>query len=76
MARDVNIAFSRLWLACVMDDVRKAGVKGLSKAWVWTSDRRTWEFHFGDFFDCFNASNAYEARAKGWESFLRKTPSK
>jgi hypothetical protein len=79
MIRSTMIAFDRAWLACVMLKVRDRGIKhpnkGRGKAWVWTSDRRTWEFHYKpcdgcEFFTAIAASNAYEAKAKGWEEYL------
>ena len=77
--RSTIIAFDRAWLACVMLKVRDHGIKhpckGRGKAWVWTSDQRTWEFHYKpcdgcEFFTAIAASNAYEAKAKGWEEYL------
>jgi hypothetical protein len=53
-----------------MKDVREVlGYRESKKAWVWTSDRKSWEFHYGDFYDYFHASDAYEARAKSSKRF-------
>ena len=74
---DVNIAFSRQHLAVVHKDVRKAfpDIKNPMKAaWVHHSRslRDTWEFHGPeDFYYCMSASNAYDARAKGWDAYLK-----
>ena len=66
-------AFSPMFLKDVLAEVRAIVPKPeIKKAWVWTSDRRTWEFHFGEFYDYFHASDAYEAYAKGWEAWLRR----
>jgi hypothetical protein len=41
-------------------------------AWVWCAGRGRWEFHGPDqyYWNC-RASNAYDARAKGWDAWLR-----
>jgi hypothetical protein len=66
-----DLSFSRTLLRWTLEDVsRYVPAERRKKAWVWTSDRRTWEFHFEDFFDCFHASDAYEARSKGWSNWL------
>lgn len=72
MSADVNVSFCRTLLADTIDDVRSAepGIV-TAKAWVWSGDRRTWEFHFGEFYWHGNASNAYEARALGWSAWLK-----
>jgi hypothetical protein len=69
---DVNVAFCRHLLKLTLEDVRKADpdVK-LRDAWVYHySGTDDWEFHFGDFYWHGSADNAYDARAKGWESWL------
>lgn len=70
---DINIAFSRTLLSVVVADVRKYDSKiQIQKAWVHSTDRRTWEFHGPDkFYTHFRADNAFEARAKGWQAWLR-----
>jgi len=42
----------------------------LRSAWVWDAGRGRWEFHFGDFYWHGRASNAYDARYKGWMAWL------
>jgi hypothetical protein len=48
----------------------------LKKAWVIKTSSLTaspmWEFHYGDFFWCDSADNAYDARAKGWLAWMRR----
>jgi hypothetical protein len=66
-------SFSRLFLKGVLAEVAEIVPKNdMKKAWVWTSDRRTWEFHFGDYFDYFHASDAYEGRAKGRQNWMAR----
>jgi hypothetical protein len=67
-----DLHLSRLLLTSIFGAVKAEGIKDYRKAWVWTSDRRTWEFHYRNHLDCFSASNAYEARAKGWANYLRQ----
>jgi hypothetical protein len=76
-----ELAFSRALLRETISEVAQL-VPDYRKAWVHISDRRArrrvWEFHYQGrscaegFFDVVSASDAYEARAKGWELFLRK----
>lgn len=70
---DIGTAFARFLLAEVVKDVRQhvPDVK-LRDAWVY-SYGRTWEFHYKDFFWHGRADNAYDARAKGWGAYLRKS---
>jgi hypothetical protein len=69
----MNTTFSRLLLKGALEEVRKLiPAKQSKEAWVWTSDRRTWEFHFQEYFQCFGASDAYEAKAKGWRLWLAR----
>ncbi len=43
------------------------------EAWVYKTDRQSWEFHGPDNFYWYGrASGAYEARANGWFAYLRK----
>src|SRR6478752_9598892 len=66
-----DYAFSRSLLSWTLADVsRYVPAIRRKKAWVWTSDRRTWEFHFEEFFDTFGASDAFDAKAKGWQNWL------
>jgi hypothetical protein len=65
--------FSRALLSRTMQRVKEAGIEDYKKAWVWTMDRRTWEFHYKDYFGTCSASDAYEARHIGWAHYLLKT---
>jgi hypothetical protein len=67
-----NIGFCRELLRETIDDVKAAApaVK-VSDAWVWSGDRRNWEFHFNGFYWNGSADNAYHARANGWSAWLR-----
>ena len=70
----LEIAFSRSHMRLVTSDVRKhfPGIK-VSKAWVYNFGRDHWEFHGpDDFYWHGRASNAFDARAKGWGAYLRK----
>jgi len=71
----VNLIFCRVLLRQVLADVRPllpAGFK-LRDAWVWTSDRKQWEFHGPDGFYWYgDADNAYDARAQGWQAWCNR----
>lgn len=70
---DPNQVISRRLLAQVTADVRQHHPRAkVGEAWTWSSNRRNWEFHGpGKFVDHFRASNAFEARYKGWVSWLK-----
>lgn len=71
---NIDILFSRQLLLQVHKDARKVYLarKGVlpnlhKVAWVYSFGRDHWEFHGpDDFYWCGSASNAYEARSKGW----------
>lgn len=74
-----NIRLSREILKTVLDAVADqlkphtlTVAESLREAWVYQTDGRRWEFHYGPFYWHGRADNAYEARAKGWEAWLAK----
>lgn len=84
---DINIRFCQLLLKTVhkavktklaqlaVDHVRLdlLRVNLWKAAWVWRDGRDCWEFHGPDkFYWHGRADNAYEARAKGWQAWLRQ----
>lgn len=71
---DVDIAFCRAMLALVMRDVREVTTAQERKAaWVYKTDRRSWEFHGPHAFYWYGtAGNAFDARYKGWSAWLAK----
>lgn len=70
---DINIDFCRAMLREVQKDVKThAPAVKLRDAWVYNTGRDHWEFHGPDeFYWHGSASNAYEARYKGWCGWLR-----
>jgi hypothetical protein len=73
---DPNIVFCRYILRVVLAEVReKYPDLDLRQAWVWKVDKDHWEFHFDvkpyEYYWHGSADNAYEARANGWDAFLR-----
>ena len=68
--------FCRSLLANVHKDVKAArpNINLRKAAWVYgPMFNDNWEFHGpGDFYWHGSASNAYDARAKGWMSWLKK----
>lgn len=73
-APSIDIAFSREVLRLTLEEVRAACPDiNLRDAWVWKAGRDHWEFHYGEYYWHGSASNAYEARAKGWTAYLAKT---
>lgn len=71
---DINISFSRSLLSQAHIEVRKhfPRVNLRSGAWTYHFNRDNWEFHGPDkFYWNGSASNAYEARYKGWMAWLR-----
>ena len=72
---NIDVEFCREYLQRIVNDVRNAlpGIK-VNEAWTWHFHNDQWEFHGRDkFYWTGNASNAYDARAKGWEAYLRHT---
>ena len=69
---DINVTFCRATLSMVHELVRKVGIRHPMKAaWVHRGNFDTWEFHGpGGFYWYGKAHNAYDARAKGWHSYL------
>jgi hypothetical protein len=70
---DLDTAFTRHMLRDTVQDVRKhcPEVK-VKDAWVYHFGRDSWEFHGpAKFYWHGRAYNAYEARAKGWQAYLR-----
>lgn len=73
----INTAFSRELLKRVLNDVRayrkstgdRLAFK-LTDAWIYRVGTDQWEFRFGEFYWRGSADNAFEARAKGWSSWL------
>jgi hypothetical protein len=73
----INTAFSRELLKRVLEEVRayrkatgdRFAFK-LTDAWIYRVGTDHWEFHFGEFYWHGSADNAFEARAKGWSSWL------
>lgn len=70
---DIDIMFSRTLLAQILPALRKVGKRVTKDAWVYHFHRDHWEFHGPDkFYWHGSASNAYEARYKGWSAWLEK----
>lgn len=71
---DINAAFCRTLLHVVMQDVKKVTTAAERKAaWVYRTDRRSWEFHGpNQFYWWGTAYNAHEARQKGWSAWMEK----
>ncbi len=73
--QDVDIAFSRVLLRGVHDEVRKhlPKISVRKDAYVMNVGRDHWEFHGPDNYynGSISASNAYEARANGWLAYLK-----
>ena len=69
----IDIAISREVLRLTIADVRQAhpDIK-LREAWVWQAGEDHWEFHYDGYFWHGSADNAYDARAKGWDHWLRR----
>lgn len=70
-----DIEFSRHYLSLVHKDVKRIpGLKGSvwELAWVWCGGNQFYEFHGPDkYYTYFTASNAFEARAKGWGEYIK-----
>jgi hypothetical protein len=73
MVADINITFCRSLLSQIHADVKLHFPDvNLRSAWVYKAFRQHWEFHGPDgFYWHGGADNAYEARYKGWEAWLR-----
>jgi hypothetical protein len=70
---DIDTYFCRALLAQVQPDVYAAGKRPFKDAWVWHAWRDLWEFHGPDDYYWYgSASNAYEARYKGWTAWLNR----
>ena len=69
---DMDIIFSRHLLSMIVGKVKKAGYRVNKDAWVWKAGEGHYEFHGPDgYWDgAVSASNAYEAKYKGWSDFL------
>ena len=65
-----DIAYSRSLLQDAAAEARKLGAK-IKEGWVHNTGG-TWEFVYGDFHDAFQASNAYHAKAQGWERWAER----
>lgn len=72
-AHAINAAFIRGLLKLTTSDVRtRCPEVKISAAWVYGYGRGQWEFHGPDeFYWSGRAYNAYDARAKGWQAYLR-----
>lgn len=71
---NVDVVFCRSLLALAHKEVKAAFPEtDLRKdAWVWNCGRDNWEFHGPlDWYWHGDASNAYEARYKGWMAWLK-----
>jgi hypothetical protein len=68
---DIDTLFGRALLSQIIPDVRAAGYRPIKDGWVWCAGRDHWEFHGpNEFYWHGSAGNAYEARYKGWSSYL------
>lgn len=45
----------------------------IATKWLWHHGGLDWEFHYGDFVWRGLASNAFDARVKGWEAWIVAT---
>ncbi len=69
----LDVTFCRHLLSLVHKDVKalRPDINLRKDAWVYCYGRDNWEFHGpGNFYDNFRASNAYDARQKGWSKWL------
>lgn len=76
MAESIDSALSRNYLVEVHKDVKRIPkFKGnvWKEAWVYCYGRGQWEFHGPNKFlyNC-KATNAWEARALGWQAYIRE----
>ena len=72
-APSIDIAFSRELLRHTLEEVREyfPTIK-VGDAWVYKTSLNQWEFHYRGYYWHGRASNAYEARAKGWTAYVAK----
>jgi hypothetical protein len=69
----IDTEFSRALLGYRLSDVKSFDpALSVREAWVWCAGKDHWEFHFNDFYWHGSASNAYDARSKGWAAWLRQ----
>jgi len=69
----MSTTFERSLLKDVTAEARKLGAKikkGYAHRWS-KSGTGNWEFYYEKFVISFSANNAYEARAKGWEFWIK-----
>ncbi len=69
---NINVEFSRELLKVVLQEVKAAfpDIK-VSEAWVYKYNDGRWEFHGPNKYYWYGrADNAYDARYKGWVSWL------
>lgn len=71
----IDTLFGRQLLKLGTDVLKKhfPKMRPVKDAWVWCAGRDHWEFHGPDnFYWHGSAGNAYEARYKGWNAWMRK----
>jgi len=70
---NADLMYSRLLLKEVLAEIKAAGVVDAKKAYVMrVRGMDQYEFFYGKYYDgAVSASDAYEARAKGWMGYLR-----
>lgn len=69
----LNVEFCRRLLSLTHQRVKAAfpSINLRTDAWVWCAGRDHWEFHGPEtYYWHGKASNAYEARSKGWSAWL------
>lgn len=72
---DINVTFCRTLLSRAHELVKKAdsSINVRKDAWVYHFSRDHWEFHGPNkFYWHGSADNAYDARYRGWMSWLEK----
>lgn len=70
----IDVAFGRAMVAQAHKAVKTAfpDTNLVKDAWVWCAGRDHWEFHGpGGYYWHGSATNAFEARYKGWMAWLR-----
>lgn len=74
MKTSADVQFSRGMLRLVLADVKRVTEPQQRKeAWVYMFANDHWEFHGpGKFYWHGRASNAYDARCKGWTAWLER----
>jgi len=72
----IDVEFSRHYLTLVHADVKRIpNWKGniWKAAWIYKYGRDEYEFHGPDKFYCtVSSTNGYDARAQGWQSYIRQ----